>query len=275
MRLFAALSESDLQRLARLCLLKEYTPGDLILQEGSTGLGLFIITAGRVEVFKTRDGEPIPLAVLGEGDVLGEIALLDDQPRSASAVALEPTECLLLSRSRFRNLLETRPQIAWPIVPALAGRVRDLQEQLLETKPPDPASEAARGSDRSKDTAAVATAVPTIEINAEASRSALRAAQSPRRLESLPTPHALVQAGLDSLDEPFRLIEVFLHSLEEETGLWRGRHPGEIGRRLPGGLVKATRASWSAGLSLPTRLIDRYRSRLTVANGDLSPGEGS
>ena len=146
-RLFAALAPRDLRRLARACTLKDYAPGEEILREGGTGLGLFIITSGRVEVFKTIGERRIQLAVLGHGDVLGEMALLDDQPRSASAMALAATECLLLSRARFRALLKTRPRIAWPIVPALARRVRDLQQRLIEAQSRDPRADAAAPDD--------------------------------------------------------------------------------------------------------------------------------
>ena len=129
--IFSSLTSRDMHRLAAMCLLKHYTTGDSILEEGSTGLGLFVLVSGRVEVFKRQGDQRISLAVLTDGDVLGEMALLDDQPRSASAVALASTECLLLSRDRFRLLVKRRPPVAWPIVPALALRIRDLQQRLL------------------------------------------------------------------------------------------------------------------------------------------------
>ena len=66
------------------------------------------------------------LAVVGSGALLGEMALIDDQPRSASAVALEPTECLLITRDSFHTLVRKDPEIAWCIVPTLAERMREL-----------------------------------------------------------------------------------------------------------------------------------------------------
>ncbi|MEM7587982.1 MAG: cyclic nucleotide-binding domain-containing protein, partial [Acidobacteriota bacterium] len=131
LQIFSSLSSQDLSELAAQCLRKEYAAGVAILEEGSTGLGLFLLTSGRVEVFKQHGDRRLHLAELGRGDILGELALIDQQPRSASAVALEDTECLLLTRDRFRSLAETRPRITWALVPRLAMRNRELQDQLM------------------------------------------------------------------------------------------------------------------------------------------------
>ena len=118
--IFAELSPRDIRRLSEMCHLKLYAAGETILEQGSTGLGLFVLVYGRVEVFKHPEDVPpdgghmedraVSLAVLEDGDVLGEIALLDDQPRSASAVALTETQCLLLSRERFPRPARGSPE---------------------------------------------------------------------------------------------------------------------------------------------------------------------
>ena len=129
--LFARLDGRGLRRLAELCVPRSYQVGEEIVSEGSTGLGLFVITAGRVEVVKSEGEDRVVLAELGSGDIIGEMALVDDQPRSATILTLEPTSCLLITRSSFQSLVDQEPDIAWCIVPTLATRIRALQEELI------------------------------------------------------------------------------------------------------------------------------------------------
>jgi CRP-like cAMP-binding protein len=129
--LFARLESRQLHRLAGLCVPRTYDPGEEIVVEGSTGLGLFVITSGRVEVTRGTGDEKIVFAELGSGDLLGEMSLVDDQPRSATVRTLEPTTCLLITRGSFQSLVDSEPEIAWCIVPVLAGRLRALQEELI------------------------------------------------------------------------------------------------------------------------------------------------
>ena len=252
-----------------MCVLKTYREGEVILDEGSTGLGLFLISAGRVEVFKTLEERRIRLAVLSAGDVQGQIALLDNRPRSATARALEPTECLLLSRDRFRTLLKGRPRIAWPIVPALARRVRDLQEQLLAAesraltrlayRPPAAAERPARGE---AGPPAAATAERQHEGAERAAATDGAASASTGRLGLLRTPYALLMTGASGLDETARLIETFLRSLDEATGLTGDRPLPDVLRDFPAGLLSAAASSWEAGLDVPPKMIEIFRGHL-------------
>ena len=234
-RIFSALRRRDLRKLASACLLRHYAAGESMIEEGTTGLGLFIITAGRVEVFMAHENGRVPLAVLGEGDVLGEMALLDDRPRSASAAALEATDCLLLSRDRFRTLLRRRPRIAWPIVPSLVGRVRDLQTQLLDRASSRPPSDDSSSPD-AEPALAEPEPVPAAPAEAEAVSAGTAGAPAPRPVEAvdggqpapdvLRAPYALMMTGAVGFGESLRVFEVFFRTLDETSGLSGGRADG-------------------------------------------------
>ena len=271
-RIFSTLRRRDLRKLASACLLRHYGAGEAILEEGTTGLGLFIIATGRVEVFMTHEGGQIPLAVLGEGDVLGEMALLDDRPRSASAVALEATDCLLLSRDHFRTLLKRRPRIAWPIVPSLVGRVRDLQAQLLDRAPPRSASDAGSSLDAAPAAAepelAVSAALPEADVpgaeGAGAQEPSVAEAANGGRSEPdvLRAPYALMMTGAVGFGESIRVFEVFFRTLDETSGLSGGRPMGEVMRELPASVATAGNTSWDRGRQLPSKLLGTFREHL-------------
>ncbi len=272
-RIFSTLRPRDLEKLASRCLLRHYDTGETILKEGSIGLGLFIITSGRVEVFKTHDGRRIHLAVLGAGQVLGEMALLDDQPRSASAAALEVTDCLLLSRDRFRTLLKRRPRIAWPIVPTLARRVRDLQAQVLERAPESPGPSAGDTSAATTTPAAEperGVVTPATELEDGAAPPTgfddFDAGDSPGDGTSGPdvlrVPYALMMTGAVGFGESMRVCEIFFRSLDEESGLAGGRPMGDVLRELPASFATAGNNSWDLSRRLPSKLLETFRDHL-------------
>jgi CRP-like cAMP-binding protein len=102
------------------------------MREGDSGVGAFVIRSGRVEVLQKRGGETVKLAELGPGDFFGEMALLDEFPRSATVRALEPTTVLGLTRWHFRGILESHPQVALGILPVLVKRIRTAERQASE-----------------------------------------------------------------------------------------------------------------------------------------------
>ena len=128
--LFRGLNKKHIAQMARLAQQQHYAPGQVIVRQGDTGLGLYVVASGRVEVRQERPGEePTVLNTLGPGAVFGEMALLDDYPRSASVVAQEPTECLTLVKWHFLAELESHPEIALPLLPVLSRRVRAAMQQ--------------------------------------------------------------------------------------------------------------------------------------------------
>lgn len=124
--LFSQLADKELEALASQMTPCSFSPGTDIVREGDQGDGLYIIQAGMVKVSKksaSGQGEAA-LALLKAGDFFGEMALLDDQPRSATVSALGPTQCLFLSRTSFVAVLEQHPQIAVAMLPVLTQRIR-------------------------------------------------------------------------------------------------------------------------------------------------------
>ncbi len=121
---FAGIEGEELAALAEITLEHEYAPGDVIFEEGKPAHHLYVVVNGRVEVFRTVNDRERPLAVLGPRECFGEMAILDEAPRSASIRAIEPTTVLKIDRESFRELILERPQIAFAIFKILSGRLR-------------------------------------------------------------------------------------------------------------------------------------------------------
>lgn len=133
--LFQNLNDSELERIAPLLKLEEYPRGTVILREGESGTRLYLILKGKVRVSQQIPGlGEEALAILGEGEVVGEMALLDDAPRAADVIAHEDVQLLSLERSDFENLLFLDKELAytvlWEIVHTLARRLREANEKL-------------------------------------------------------------------------------------------------------------------------------------------------
>lgn len=122
--LFAALDSEELAALADIALEKEFAPDEVIFEEGQPAHHLYILVHGKVEVFRRVDSRQYPIATLGEKECFGEMAILDDEPRSASVKALEPTQVLKIDRESFRELVTERPQISFAIFKILGSRLR-------------------------------------------------------------------------------------------------------------------------------------------------------
>ncbi|MFN2484498.1 MAG: cyclic nucleotide-binding domain-containing protein [Candidatus Limnocylindria bacterium] len=121
--LLASLDRGTIRRLARDGKVRVYPAGDTILEEGTRGVALFIILRGRVRVEQRGRATGAALGELGPGEFFGELALIEDHARTASVVALEETECLLIVAWEFSALLKEHPQIAVPIMRALIARL--------------------------------------------------------------------------------------------------------------------------------------------------------
>jgi CRP-like cAMP-binding protein len=101
-----------------------YGPGDLVFRQGERGERLYVVKSGVLEVLSTRDGaEPVPIAYLGMGEVVGEVALLTGSPRSATARAPERAEIFTLERAVFADLMQTLPLFARDLCVVLAKRL--------------------------------------------------------------------------------------------------------------------------------------------------------
>lgn len=129
---FEPLDQKIIAKIAQVCIEREYPKGDFIVKQGESGLGLFFITSGRVNVEVERDGSKAVVATLQSEDFLGELSIIDNKPRSANVICLEDTRCLLLTRDSFSKLLNKYPEIAIQMAKALAGRIRAANERMSQ-----------------------------------------------------------------------------------------------------------------------------------------------
>ncbi len=108
----------------------EHGPGDYIFREGELGTEMFIIHEGQVEILNRVGDEERLLAVLEKGDFFGEMALLEDRPRAASARALTATRLLQINGSTFDQMLRDNPEIAVRMMRKLSRRLRETDDLL-------------------------------------------------------------------------------------------------------------------------------------------------
>jgi CRP-like cAMP-binding protein len=123
--LFADLNERDLRELAEALRPRRYRRGETIFVTGDPGTSLCVVNTGRIKLaLSSHEGREVILDVLGPGEVFGELALLDGEPRSADAVSIEATELLLLHREAFLRFLRERPEVAINLLGVLSRRLR-------------------------------------------------------------------------------------------------------------------------------------------------------
>jgi CRP/FNR family transcriptional regulator, cyclic AMP receptor protein len=129
--LFKDLSDDDLKVVGELTVERIVPRGTVVLTEGDLGDSLFAIVQGRVKVFiGDEDGREIILKILTAGELFGEMSLIDQEPRSASVAALEPTTLKVLSAQAFQECLTRAPRIATTVMQALAKRLRDADRKI-------------------------------------------------------------------------------------------------------------------------------------------------
>ena len=129
--LFSDLSETSLKVITDKMVARSYDKEKMILIEESAGETFFLISKGTVKITRmSDDGREVILAMLGEGDFFGEMALLDGEGRSANVVALEDAEVLTLQRSDFLDILERFPKIAIHLLKELTTRIRHSDQQI-------------------------------------------------------------------------------------------------------------------------------------------------
>lgn len=123
--LFAQLPAEALRSLAERLRVRRYAKGDPIFYEGDPGLSLYVVQSGRVKLgVSSPEGREMIIDLLEPGDVFGELAVLDGEPRSADAVATEPCELLMLDRDEFTRFLLERPSVAVQLLGILSRRLR-------------------------------------------------------------------------------------------------------------------------------------------------------
>ncbi len=129
--LFAGLPRPELAAIMQVMRPRPFRRDEIVFRKGDAGRVMYIIISGRVRIFMTtEDEQEVSLAILGPGDFFGELAILDDKPRSASAIAMERSETLALSRDDFLAILREHVEIATAIMAVLSVRLRQADEQI-------------------------------------------------------------------------------------------------------------------------------------------------
>jgi CRP-like cAMP-binding protein len=131
--IFGRLSADDRQRLGAVSHVREFDRGAILFNEGDASDSLYTIVTGRVKVSKmTARGTDIILEIFGPGDPVGAVAAYESRAYPASAVALEPTTCLITPRQAFFSLLETHPTLVRGLLVGLTHRLVELTNRLAE-----------------------------------------------------------------------------------------------------------------------------------------------
>jgi CRP/FNR family transcriptional regulator len=129
--LFAALGEEDLAQVAEVAVRRRLAEGEVVFREGDSSDTCYVISSGRARAISDHpDGRSITLAQFGPGDIFGELAMFDDESRSATVETLEPTDVIAILGPDMRRLLRAHPEIAVKLLGALGRRLRETNERL-------------------------------------------------------------------------------------------------------------------------------------------------
>jgi CRP-like cAMP-binding protein len=128
---FSTLVPADLQRISELAVPREFEPGQVVFREGDSSDTCYIVRSGRARAVREHsDGRTITLATFGPGDIFGELAMFEDERRSATVEAVEPTTAVAVLGPDMRRLMTEHPGIATRLVIALGRRLRESNERL-------------------------------------------------------------------------------------------------------------------------------------------------
>jgi CRP/FNR family transcriptional regulator len=128
---FATLEREDLERIAEVAVPRAFEPGQLVFREGDDSDTCYIVRAGHARAIRRHpDGRTITLATFGPGDIFGELAMFEDERRSATVEALEATSVIGVLGGDMRRLMAEFPGIAMRLAIALGRRLRETNERL-------------------------------------------------------------------------------------------------------------------------------------------------
>ena len=113
---------------------KTYRDGEVIVRQGETGDCMYVIQKGKAEVLHEKEGKEVRLAVLGEGDVFGEMALFEREARSATVRALGDVRALTVDKRLFLREVHQDPSLAFRILEKMSHRVRELDAEMFRLK---------------------------------------------------------------------------------------------------------------------------------------------
>ena len=130
-QLFSSFSESELEALEAHSVTKSIRKITLFIDKGDESSSLYIIVSGKVKVYiSDENGKEIILNTMGEGEYLGELALLADMPRTASVMTLEDSKFIVITKAAFRDCLSKHADMSLKLIQSLAYRVAALTENV-------------------------------------------------------------------------------------------------------------------------------------------------
>lgn len=123
------MSETDSGALGRV-----YNDGEVILRQGEAGECMYVVQEGEVEVYTEQDGEEVSLAIRKAGELIGEMAIFEREVRSASVRARGEARVLTLDKKNFLRRINEDPSLAFRIVQAMSGRIRELSKEVARLR---------------------------------------------------------------------------------------------------------------------------------------------
>jgi CRP-like cAMP-binding protein len=128
---FSTLAEPELARVAEVAVPRLFAASEVVFREGDESDTCYVVRSGHARATREHpDGRSITLARFGPGDIFGELAMFDNERRSATVEALEPTEAIAILGGDMRRLLREHPDIAVKLIAAIARRLRETNERL-------------------------------------------------------------------------------------------------------------------------------------------------
>jgi CRP/FNR family transcriptional regulator len=130
---FSTLEPEDLERIAQVAVPRAFEPGQIVFREGDASDTCYIVRRGRARAVREHaDGRTITLATFGTGDIFGELAMFEDELRSATVEAVQRTDVVAVLGPDMRRLMVEHPQISSRLVIALGRRLRETNERLAK-----------------------------------------------------------------------------------------------------------------------------------------------
>ena len=127
--MFAALSPADLKQVAAIAAEEIFPDGEVIVEEGDPGDAMFVIVSGEVRVCRIKGGQEVEVARRKTGEYVGEMSIINREPRNATLVASGDVRALCIDQKSFEGLMRERPEVSLYIIHVLSKRIKELMEK--------------------------------------------------------------------------------------------------------------------------------------------------
>jgi CRP/FNR family transcriptional regulator, cyclic AMP receptor protein len=130
---FASMPAARMEALARVCALRQIPRGGVVMREGEHTNAIYFILNGALKVLVSdEDGREVIIAILGRGEMFGEMGVIDDDPRSATVMATQPSDLVVVTKADFQQVLSDNFEVSLAIMRGLAKRLR-IADRKIET----------------------------------------------------------------------------------------------------------------------------------------------